>query len=454
MNEAVDQADARGLTERDAALASATAAARRALQGSRSDRLLRLFDYLVERTLAGEAPTEQQIAVEAFGAARPGETGQDANVRVYIHRLRKVLDSAAADALGRRLQIPLGEYRVRLVEPVVAAGADAGRPATPAAPHGPFRRRWRLAAAALLALAAFALGWFVIARENAPLAETAAWRDFATSDRPVVLATGDYYLFARIAAAQVAPPQLEWDEAVPTREDLTILQMLDPARAGEVVDYGQQFVSAATVEALSLMRGAIARLPSLRHKAIKLVAGSQLTPEMLGTADIVYVGPIGGLPVLLRDPLSQASGFRIEPGLGGLTDLASGEHYQSDGMVLTDERIPRRDFSYLASFPGPGGNRVLIIAGLGEAGLKEAARTIGDPVRLQQISRSLAGSPQGFEMLQRVRTIRDVNVGAVPVIARPLRAAAIWDNAGNVAPYRPLAEPAPGGGTGGRSDRH
>lgn len=433
------------------ALAAAAAAARLGLQGNRSDRLLRLFDFLVERTLADQPPTEQQIAAEAFGITRVTDSGQDGNVRVYVHRLRKALDAVGADAAGRRLQIPLGEYRVRLVEAAAPAALSSAQPGTPAPAVAQFRPGWRGLGAALLALTLLALAWQLLTREPAPLSQTAVWRDFTASERPLVIVAGDYYLFARRAGpATNAEPQLVWDQSVPTREDLNIFQMLEPDHADEVVDLDQQFLSAGTVNALSSLRASIASLPSLRRKPLKLVAASQLTPDMLGSADILYVGQLSGLPALLRDPLSQASGFHIEPGFGGLTDLASRQHYQSDGMVLTDERIPRRDYAYLASFPGPGGNRLMAIAGLGEAGLKQAARIIGDPAQLRHIGRTIAESPQGFELLERVRTIRDVNVGATPVLARPLRTAAIWDNPGNVAPYRPLDEPSQGGRASGR----
>jgi len=39
---------------------------RSVLEGNRSDKLLRLFDYLLEKSLCGETPSEQQIADEAF----------------------------------------------------------------------------------------------------------------------------------------------------------------------------------------------------------------------------------------------------------------------------------------------------------------------------------------------------------------------------------------------------
>src|SRR5580658_863737 len=83
-------------------------------------RLRRLFDYLVECTLAGQAPKEIAIAVDVFGKSAEFDVSQDALVRVYVHKLRRALDDyyAAPENEGRQaLQIPKGEYRLKFVQP-------------------------------------------------------------------------------------------------------------------------------------------------------------------------------------------------------------------------------------------------------------------------------------------------------------------------------------------------
>lgn len=410
------------------------------LDGTRSDRLRRLFDYLLERSLVGESPSEQQIASEAFSDVGVADSGPEANVRVYIHRLRKVLDTTFAGSQGDRLHIPIGEYCIRLVDTAEAAVLPDGSKATE--PRRPWSRSNAFRAAALAAvLSLAAAAWFWLDREVVPLGETIAWEGIAGNARPITVVAGDYYLFARLAEnADLTgqPPQLVLDRSVPTREDLTILQMLDSGKASAVVDYNQQFVSGGTIEALSTVRVGLAQLPKRVRRPVRLVAASQLTPELLGSTDIIYVGQFSGLSPLLRDPLAQASGFRIDRGFGGLIDVKSATAYQSDGMNLTDERIARRDFAYLASVPGPAGNRILVIAGVGDAGVKEAARIAGSAEQLGRLSRDAQRSSDGFEALYRVRTIKSVNVGAVLVTDRPLRSGGIWDNSGSAPAYRPI----------------
>lgn len=428
------------LNQDDARLLAAADTVRGALEGSRSDRLLRLFDYLLTKTMAGETPSEQTIASEAFADENFLDTGQDANVRVYVHRLRKALDSAFAEISGPRLYIPVGEYRICLSDEDDGEVTGQPQPESGVTVRGGPRYR-RMAAMVAAALVCVIAGWWWLNRSTPPLAQTQVWQAFDQSERPLVVVVGDYYLFAQLDSPGGTPdagPQLVWDKEVPTREDLTILQMLDPAHAHSIVDYNQQFVSGGSIQALSAVRADINQLPSLRRRSTRLVAASQLTPEMLKASDIIYVGQFNGMPPLLKDPLGQASGFRIESGFEGLTDAASSKRYQSDGMVLTDERIARRDYAYLASVPGPADNRLLVIAGIGDAGLKEAAQLVGNLDQLERLAANPAKLRSGFEALYRVRTIEHVNVGATPVLDRPLKSGEIWDSSGNVAPYRPF----------------
>lgn len=425
---------------------AAASVARTALGGGRSDRLLRLFDYLLDRTLAGEVPSEQQIAMEAFNDNGMNETAQDANVRVYVHRLRKILDNIFAEVDGPKLHIPVGEYSLRLTGVGVMGQeppADEGSGASAAQTW--FRNRYVRAGALVTVIIGLALLlWWQADRATPPLATTLIWQPFNQADRPLVIVIGDYYLFAQNDNATVSgpSPQLVWDEKVPTREDLTILQILEAEEGFRSVDYNQQYVSAGTIEALSELRMDFAQIPLLRRRQMRVVAASQLTPEMLKSSDIIYVGQFSGMPLLLRDSLAQVSAFRIEPGFAGLTDKATAIRYQSDGMVLTDERIARRDFAYLAGMPGPAGNRLMVIAGLGDPGLKQAAQLVGNLDEMRRLKRDRGRLANGFEALYRVRTIKSINVGAMRVMDRPLQSGGMWDNSGNVPAYRPFDDKA------------
>src|SRR5579862_9182823 len=83
-------------------------------------RLRRLFDHLVDSTLAGQAPKEIAIAIDVFGKGAVFDVSQDALVRVYVHKLRRALAdyySAPGNGHGATLEIPKGEYRLRVIGP-------------------------------------------------------------------------------------------------------------------------------------------------------------------------------------------------------------------------------------------------------------------------------------------------------------------------------------------------
>ena len=416
---------------------------RQALAGSHSDKLERLFEYLLEKTLAGEIPGEQQISKEAFGSD-VASSGKDTKVRVYVHRLRKLLDTVFDDPAQPRLTIPVGEYRLHVEDGVVdeVEQAEPERVETLSFPRLNALKRF-LPAAALIGVILF-LGAAVLLRERAPLADSAFWQPVVANGHPITVVMGDYYAFSRLGEPGTDPdqgPRLVWDRAVPTREDLAILQMLEPDGADTLMDYDQHFVTGGTIEAVSTVRLALSRLPGAARRPVRLVSISQLTPEQLVSDDIVFVGQFSGIGTQIRDPLLQASGFRFGPDLDGLVDTEDNKVFVADNMVLTDERTPRRDFAYIASLPGPAGNRLMIVAGIGDAGVKQAAELVSDRAQLDRLSAEDGETQSAFEALFRVRTVKNVNVGASLLLSRSLKVDDVWDISGDVPEYRPIAPP-------------
>src|SRR5688572_2748099 len=83
----------------------------------RSPLMQKLFDFLIECSLAGRAPKEIEVAVDALGRGADFDVTQDAMVRVYVHKLRRKLEEYYAGPGARdaqRLTIPKGEYRFAL----------------------------------------------------------------------------------------------------------------------------------------------------------------------------------------------------------------------------------------------------------------------------------------------------------------------------------------------------
>ena len=109
---------------------------------------------------------------------------------------------------------------------------------------------------------------------------------------------------------------------------------------------------------------------------VQVVTASHLTPEMLKTADIVYVGYLSALRVL-QEPVFSRSRFSIGATYDELVDRKTGQSYVSGAGKAQGDR-PNRDYGYLASFRGPSGNRFVIVAGNRDIGVMQTADTAAD----------------------------------------------------------------------------
>lgn len=367
----------------------------------RSQGLSRLFDYLAEQALAGRPVREADIAADVFG--RELDLTGDASVRVYVHRLRRKLEDFYAgpgqDA-PHRLVIPVGEYRL-----------DAVETAAPRAPSRPARRwAWAAAAAALLLVAANGVAWAWLARQAAPdraLARAAAaplWAGLG-KERPVLVVVGDYYIFGDTEGGETPVRMIRaFDVNAPA--DLDVLLMGRPDLQGRYVDLDTYYTPIGATLALRELMPLVRQVAGAPER-VRVVTGSQLTPEMLKGSDIVYVGYLSALR-LLQAPVFERSRFQVGETYDELVDRRTGRVFVSGAGTAQPGR-PNRDYGYLAAFQGPAGNRIVVIAGARDIGVMQTAEIAADPA---------AAPEQGeteFERLYLVEGVGRTNLAATPV---------------------------------------
>jgi len=399
----------------------------------RSDLLIRLFDFLLECSLAGRAPKEIEIGQEVFGRGTEFDALQDASVRVYAHRLRKKLDEYYADkpAGTDRLIVPRGEYRLKLADATMAADLAEELAPVPQPALGDGRRGrgngrfWMIVG---LFAAINAIGWLAYFNMRQPdaaaerAAQTAFWKPLSDSRQPTTIVTGDYYIFGE-APDKDQVTRLVREFSVNSREDLDVYLMAHPADRGRYVDVDLHYLPVSAGSALRDLLPIIdAGIPAGGTRPAVMTM-SQLPPTVLKGGNIVYVGFLSGLGIL-RDPLFGASGFKVGDSYDELIDRTTGRHFDSDWGVVSDGKTPHRDYAYLASLPGPNGNHLLIIAGTRDAAVMQAAEIAADQGQLARIAKKAGEGP--FEALYEVHTLGNQNLDSELVLARPLRAAGIW----------------------------
>ena len=389
----------------------------------RSDVLRRLFDFLLERSQAGAAPKEAEVALTVFGE-QPGSP-QDASVRVYIHRLRHKLGEfyagpGATEPL--RIEIPMGEYRLVVRRPASDAAPVLAERAT----------RWKapvwLGLAVLLVvlnLGAWAYFWARGSGDDLAKARRAApWTALLAAHRPITLVVGDYYIFGDVDPAK-GVDRLVREYAINNPLDLDDYRMSHPGVRSNYTDLDLHYLPIATAQALRSVMPLLARTARDRD-LVHVVKASDLTADMLRRNDIVYVGYLSGLG-LLRDPVFAGSRFTVGETWDVLIDQVGKRRFASQEGGPSNPG-QQSDLGYVSAFHGPGGNRIVVIAGARDMGLAQAAENATSAPALAAI-RNASGAAEAFEALYEVQGFQRSNVGGKLVLAAPLRSERIWSSA-------------------------
>jgi hypothetical protein len=388
----------------------------------RSDVLLRLFDYLAQASAAGAKPKEFEVAAAVFGRDSGFDGAQDASVRVAVHRLRKKLEEYYAGP-GReeptRLVVPRGEYRLETV-PAEAAPEPEPPPRKAFAP----RSRWLIALAAVLALNALAwAGFWATHRDGyGPLRRAAPWRELTAPTRPLLVVVGDYYIFGDLDEATGAG-RLVREYGVNSPGDLDTWLMDHPEMVGRYRDLDLYYLPVGVAAALRDVMPVLAPKTAARDQ-VRVIAASDLTPEMLKRNDVLYVGYLSGLR-LLRDPVFAGSRFRVGETYDQLIDTRTGRTYESQEGGPSEGQASQRDLGYFATFRGPGGNRIVILAGARDMGLMQTAEAVTNAQSLRGLLKAANGA-DAYEGLFEAEGMRRANLGGRLVVGSALDAARIW----------------------------
>jgi len=412
----------------------------------RSRSYTRLLEFLVDCAVAGRAPKELEIAMEVFGKGAGFDPSQDSMVRVYAHNLRQKLDHYyATDGRGEPQQVSLarGEYRVSLTpgppvaEPPAVAGApgsaaqSAPTDASAAAGAQPMaRRRWRALAAlvGMLALGVLIGLGFAVSRERAPpsaaaIAASPIWKELLDDDMPILVVVGDYYIFGeRDEHGDVT--RLVRDFNVGSRAELDELLKHDPKLATKYMNLDLTYLPTGSAFALV----DVLRVLYSAEKPVRVVSMSEMSDVDLKSSHVVYLGYISGLGKL-EDFVFASSSLAIGYTYDELRDTETGEMYASEaGMPEANRNY--RDYALISTFPGPGGNQFVIVAGTRDAGMMQAAHALSDPMLVKSIEQARPDSPSSqppsFEMLYEVTGYGSTNLDARLVHSSKLNYQEIW----------------------------
>jgi hypothetical protein len=384
-------------------------------------RLRRLFDYLVNSTLAGQAPKEIAIAVDVFGKNAEFDVSQDALVRVYVHKLRRALDDyyGAPENQGRTaLQIPKGEYRLRAV-------AVTARPAAPgeAAPRErpPINRQIVIAygagALGIVALAAAAILMWRPARSDVDqVRSNPIWSSLLNDDRPIMIVVGDYYLIGD--ADSMGVKRLIREYSVNSKSDLDHFVAEHPEVADRYIDVGLRYLPVSSAFALRDVMAILAP----QNRRITVSKMSDVEPSSLKADDIIYIGYLSGMGMLQDLVFTPESRFALGDSYDEVIDKTTKHAYASEvgSQVMdppqpTGKEQPYHDYGMFAKFRGPGGNMIVVISGTRDEGVSQTAETFTSRQRLQEFEHE-ADVTHPLEALLEVSAFDGVNLSGKLVL--------------------------------------
>jgi hypothetical protein len=421
------------MAERDQLLAAAEQFRASGLLGKPGS-LSRLFDFLLARSLAGEAPKELEIALEVFGKSPTFDVSQDAVVRVYVHKLRRRLDDfyarSGASADGR-LVIPKGEYRLLFESPQTAGPLRTSEPAAAAAQlSSPAiattqRRRWLPWLTLIAGIVIGAIIVLLTLRSDADadlraLRSSVVWAPLLDDDLPITLVVGDYYLLGETDASG-SVRRLVREFFINSHSDFLDHAELDPQLMQKYRNLNLTYLPTATAFALQDIAPVIGR-----SKRVNVVLMSQLDVSVLKSSHVIYVGFISGLGIL-GDSVFAAS--RVSPGgsFDELVDSKTNTTYLSTAMPARGGgESSYRDYGYFSSFDGPAGNRIIILAGTRDTGVQQTAEVVSRRDSLDELI-AKAGKATSFESLYEVHGVGQASLKARLLFVNEMGNVNVWD---------------------------
>ena len=393
----------------------------------RSKHYTALLQYLVQCSILGKSPKEIELAVDVLNRGIDFDVSSDSRVRVYIHQLRKKLDSfyqSYEHDAPFRIVIPKGQYTImaqhRVSKPDIGT-SHKGHKFNLSLNNG-------LLVSVVILLAINLIYMAIITRDNRgeisqAAAEHPVWNSVLRDDSPILIVMGDYYIFGELNAnGNVARMVREFN--VNSSSDLEEMQFTDFERAENYLDLDLSYMPEGSAFALARI------VPILQEggKNINITMMSDLTTADIRENHIVYIGYISGLE-RLTDMTFSGSGLQVGRSYDELVNAETQEYYTSDAG-LPEEGQPFKDYGMFSTFPISTETQVVLISGMRDAGLMHTAQALSDSKALDDLIVAIDNDTDealaSFEALFEVLGIDRMNFDANLVYAELLDTNQIW----------------------------
>jgi hypothetical protein len=161
-------------------------------------------------------------------------------------------------------------------------------------------------------------------------------------------------------------------------------------------------------------------------RPVRVTPMSALSVADLKTNNVIYVGYISALDTLMEFVFASSK-LSVGETYDELENKITGDRYTSGAGMLRYSRRNYRDYGLFSTFPGPSGNRFLIVSGTRDAGVMHVAQAVTDVADVAELEQGLEGTgPPAFEALYEVTGFDRMNLDAMLVHWAPLDYGPIW----------------------------
>ena len=351
-----------------------------------------LLEFLLQCSGIGKAPKEIEIAVEVLGKDSEFDVSRDSSVRVYVHQLRKKLDSYyqnhEPDA-AHRIVIPKGQYAIAAIET-----SDSGdQVSLSATVRKTGISNALLATAALLLFINLVITLQPDGNGDSRVTQypgSSVWSSVMDDDIPIILVVGDYYIFGELnERGNIGRMVREFN--INSRDDLEERHFSDWETTHNYQDLDLSYIPEGSAYALAR----IIPILSTSGKRLNVTMMSDLTTVDVRENHIVYLGYISALEQL-NDIVFAASSLQVGRSYDELLNLQTGRYFTSDAG-LPEKGQQFRDYGFFSTFPASSENQIIVVGGMRDAGLMYTAQALSDQLTLAELEDLLDTGTTGKE---------------------------------------------------------
>ena len=210
---------------------------------------------------------------------------------------------------------------------------------------------------------------------------------FFDDELPIFVVVGDYYIFGELDEHGDID-RLVRDFSVNSSRDLDELIMYEPDLLSRYMDLDLTYLPRGSAFALL----DVLRVLYTAEKHVRVVSMSELNVADLKSNHVVYIGYISALDKLEDFVFALIHARRRRHLRRAQEHQDTGDLHERGRHSGSDRNY--RDYSFISTFPGPGGNQFMIIAGTRDAGLDAGgARRRRSDVRAAPWSRRCPRTP-------------------------------------------------------------